>query len=198
MHPLLGEDLAGRLPGYRPTSLPARETNGDLELLLPRRRQWAAAASTGRERARLGRRVGRHLVRTGFTLVMPRWGDWTGDLDEMAEVFAAHYPRRADLMRTAVAVGRRAWDADAVVLGTLLDDLGPWLAAEYRAVHGVRAPRPGPRAETGSRARRSCATPEPARRAGGTGTAYRERPGPALPTRRSSGRQPTPASRASG
>jgi hypothetical protein len=34
--PLLGEDLAVRLPRYRPTSLLARETNGDLGDLLPR------------------------------------------------------------------------------------------------------------------------------------------------------------------
>ncbi len=33
--PLLGEDLAEDLPRYRPDSLLARETNGDLALLLP-------------------------------------------------------------------------------------------------------------------------------------------------------------------
>jgi hypothetical protein len=33
--PLPGEDLAGQLPRYRPTGLLARETNGDLALLLP-------------------------------------------------------------------------------------------------------------------------------------------------------------------
>ncbi|WP_418962861.1 nucleotidyltransferase domain-containing protein [Streptomyces lavendofoliae] len=140
--PLLGEDLAGRLPAYRPTSLLARETNGDLELFLPRWRQRLAEAPAGRERARFARGVGRHLVRTGFTLVLPRWGDWTSDLDEMAEVFAGCYPRWADRMRTAVAVGRRPERADAAVLGMLVHDLGPWLAAEYRAVHGVKAPRP--------------------------------------------------------
>ncbi|GAB3803094.1 hypothetical protein GCM10027605_24290 [Micromonospora zhanjiangensis] len=32
-------------------------------------------------RRALSRTVGRRLVRTGFTLVMPRWGDWTSDLD---------------------------------------------------------------------------------------------------------------------
>ena len=30
----------------------------------------------------------------------------------------------------------------AAVLTTLIDDLGPWLAAEYTAVHGEKAPRP--------------------------------------------------------
>ncbi|WP_341873938.1 nucleotidyltransferase domain-containing protein [Streptomyces ficellus] len=140
--PLLGEDLAGRLPRYRPTSLLARETNGDLALLLPRWRRRLAEATTDAERGRLGRWVGRHLVRTGFTLVMPRWGDWTSDLDEMAAVFGGYYPRRAAQMRTAVRVGRHPAAADPTVLGALIEDLGPWLAAEYRAAHGVKAPRP--------------------------------------------------------
>ena len=40
--PLLGEDLAAQLPRYRPTSLLARKTNGDLALVLPR---WHARAA---------------------------------------------------------------------------------------------------------------------------------------------------------
>ena len=77
--PLAGEDVAVRLPRYRPTSLLARETNGDLGDLLPR---W---------RGRLG--------------------------------------------------GARS--ADRAVLAPLIGDLAPWLAAEYVAEHGRKAPRPG-------------------------------------------------------
>ena len=40
--PLLGSDLAEQLPRYRPTPLLARETNGDLSLVLPRWRTRAA------------------------------------------------------------------------------------------------------------------------------------------------------------
>ncbi|MFF8287876.1 nucleotidyltransferase [Streptomyces sp. NPDC016309] len=141
--PLLGEDLAGHLPGYRPTSLLARETNGDLALLLPRWRRRLAGAGTAAERERLARGVGRHLVRTGFTLVLPRHGDWTSDLEGMAAVFGTHYPARAGQMRTAAAVGRRPAGVDAEVLAVLIEDLGTWLAEEYRVLHGVKAPRPG-------------------------------------------------------
>jgi predicted nucleotidyltransferase len=141
--PLLGEDLAERLPRYRPTSLVARETNGDLALLLPGWRSRAAGASTDAERATLSRSVGRRLVRTGFTLVMPRWGGWTSDLTESAEVFGHYYPERAGQMRLAAVTGRTP-SADPAVLRVLIEDLAPWLAAEYTAVHGVKAPRPGP------------------------------------------------------
>ncbi|GAA1580986.1 nucleotidyltransferase domain-containing protein [Actinomadura kijaniata] len=139
--PLLGPDLAEELPRYRPTALLARETNGDLARVLPRWRARATEAATDADRRILSRSVGRRIVRTGFTLIMPRWGGWTSDLDRSAELFGRYYPERFEQMRTAAAVGR-APSSDPVVLGTLLNDLGPWLAAEYTAVHGEKAPRP--------------------------------------------------------
>ncbi|MEV5357542.1 nucleotidyltransferase [Streptomyces sp. NPDC052693] len=142
--PLLGVDLAARLPRYRPGSLLARETNGDLHLLLPHwRRRIAAADGTEQALRPLVRFMSRHLVRTGFTLVMPRWGGWTSDLHEMAEAFARYYPEHADRLRAAALLGREpAGDAD--VLASYVDELGPWLAAEYARVHGEKSPK-GPR-----------------------------------------------------
>jgi hypothetical protein len=139
--PLLGEDLAARLPRYRPTSLLARETNGDLALVLPRWRARAAQAVTDADRQALTRAVARRLVRTGFTLIMPRWGGWTSDLRLSADLFAQYYPERAGQLRRAAAIARTP-SADPAVLAMLIDDLGPWLAAEYTAVHGEKAPRP--------------------------------------------------------
>ncbi|MFI8348976.1 nucleotidyltransferase [Streptomyces sp. NPDC085596] len=139
--PLLGDDLAGRLPRYRPTSLLARETNGDLARLLPRwRERIAGAADTEEARRPLVRFMSRHLVRTGFTLVMPRWNGWTSNLDEMAEVFGAYHPRRAAPMRVAARYGREPVGDPAILRG-YVDDLGPWLAEEYARVHGVKGTR---------------------------------------------------------
>ncbi|MEU5707845.1 nucleotidyltransferase domain-containing protein [Streptomyces flaveolus] len=140
--PLLGDDLAAHLPRYRPDSLLARETNGDLARWLPRwRERIAGAEDTEEARRPLVRFMSRHLVRTAFTLVMPRWQGWTSDLREMAEVFGAYYPRRAAQVRTAAEYGREPV-GDPDVLRSYVDDLGPWLAAEYTRVHGVKAPRP--------------------------------------------------------
>jgi predicted nucleotidyltransferase len=139
--PLLGPDLAEQLPRYRPTGLLARETNGDLALRLARWRAQAAEAVTDNDRKVLSRGVARRLVRTGFTLVMPCWGGWTSDLVESAELFGRYYPERAEQMRIAASTSRVP-SADPAVLGMLIDDLGPWLAAEYTAVHGERTPRP--------------------------------------------------------
>ncbi|MFZ3471906.1 nucleotidyltransferase domain-containing protein [Streptomyces sp. 4.24] len=138
--PLLGADLAEHLPRYRPDSLLARETNGDLAELLPRMRAWAQEAATPQEYRKLCRSFSRHLVRTGFTLVMPRWGGWTSDLAESAEVFGRYYPGRAAQMRAAAAA---ALDpvADPAVLRGYVEDLGPWLADEYAARHGTKSAR---------------------------------------------------------
>ncbi|WP_030060495.1 hypothetical protein [Streptomyces novaecaesareae] len=51
------------------------------------------------------------------------------------------YPERAAPIRLAAATAL-APTADRAVLAALIDDLGPWLAAEYTAVHGEKAPRP--------------------------------------------------------
>jgi hypothetical protein len=72
---------------------------------------------------------------------MPTWNGWTSDLDESAEAFGQYYPERITQMRMAAAAGRTP-TADPVTLAMLVDDLGPWLAAQYTAVNGEKAPRP--------------------------------------------------------
>ncbi|RSS80471.1 nucleotidyltransferase domain-containing protein [Streptomyces sp. WAC06614] len=136
--PLLGDDLAEHLPRYRPDSALARATNGDLGDVLPRWRERAAAAADDpQEVRRLRRAWARKLVRTGFTLVMPRWGGWTSDLAEAAEVFGQYYPQRAAQLRAAAADAQEP-GTDPAVLRTYAEDLGPWLAAEHDRVHGRR------------------------------------------------------------
>ncbi|MFD6096934.1 nucleotidyltransferase domain-containing protein [Nocardiopsis flavescens] len=135
--PLLGSDLADRLPAYRPTSLLARETNGDL-YLFPER--WRAAADRGEEVRALVRRAARKTVRSAFTLVMPAWGGWTSDLERSARIVGRYHPEWADdLRRTAAA----ALDPvpDPGLLRMVTDGLAPRVAAQYRRVHGVKAPR---------------------------------------------------------
>ncbi|MFE9254079.1 nucleotidyltransferase domain-containing protein [Streptomyces sp. NPDC006879] len=141
---LLGPDLAEHLPRYRPDERLARESNGDLPLLLPRWRAQVAAASGPAERRSLSRLFARKLVRSAFTLVMPRWGGWTSDLTRSTEIFADFYPHepaRVAELRRAAAVARNP-SPDPAVLTEFTEDLGPWLAAEYTAVLGGRAPRP--------------------------------------------------------
>ena len=138
--PLLGEDVARWLPRYRPTRRLARDTNGDIAAFLDRAR--AALDRADRDRGgdirRLCRSVTRKLVRTGFTLVMPRWGGWTSDLFVAARVFGEYYPAQAEAMADA-AVLARAPAGDAAVVSDLIGGLGGWLAREYGRTIGVKA-----------------------------------------------------------
>ncbi|MGW4687719.1 nucleotidyltransferase domain-containing protein [Streptomyces sp. NPDC004244] len=138
--PLLGPDLAGQLPRYRPDATLARETNGDLAALLPRWRARLDGAATPEDVRRLSRGFARHLVRTGLMLVMPRWGGWTSDLTESAEVFGRYYPQRAAQMRAAAAVALEPV-SDPAVPRAFVEELGPWLAREYAARLGTKTPR---------------------------------------------------------
>ncbi|WP_033302905.1 nucleotidyltransferase domain-containing protein [Nocardiopsis alkaliphila] len=131
--PLLGPDLAEQLPTYRPDSLLARQTNGDLHLVLPRWRHALNRADT--DTTSLARRVGRRLVRTGFTLVMPTWGGWTSDLDLATDVFGHYHPQRHHQMRAAAHTAHHP-GADPAHLHELVEDLAPWLETTYTATHG--------------------------------------------------------------
>ncbi|MGH3544598.1 MAG: hypothetical protein ACRDPW_01495 [Mycobacteriales bacterium] len=140
--PLLGGvDVVSRLPRYRPTRLLALETNGDLAAVLVRLGNQYRAARTDREREKLCRALARKLVRTAFTLVMPRWNGWSSDLSTCAEVFADYYPRRARQVWQATELARCP-SLDAEIFAQLLDDFGQWLADEYARTIGVKSRPP--------------------------------------------------------
>jgi uncharacterized protein len=137
--PLLGQDVARWLPRYRPTRRLARDTNGDIAAFLGRARADLDRADRDRggDIRRLCRSVTRKLVRTGFTLVMPRWGGWTSDLFVAARVFGEYYPAQAEAMADAATLAR-APAGDAAIVSDLIGGLGGWLAQEYGRTVGVK------------------------------------------------------------
>ncbi len=129
----------GRGPGGAASAVPAHVAPGQRNQrrdLLP----GPTGSATHRRLPVSGRSAGVpawRLVRTGFTLVMPRFGGWTSDLDQSAAVFGHYYPARADQMKMAASACRTP-TGDRAVLAVLISDLGPWLAAEYVSEHGGR------------------------------------------------------------
>jgi hypothetical protein len=128
-----GEDLREALPEYRPSVALARGTNGNIRRLLADRRQRLVASTDPAEVAAICRGIMRKIVRTGFTLVMPRYHGWTSDVEEAARIFASYYPDEAAAMHEALALAQAPSTARGPVLA-VIDTLGVWLAAEYDRV----------------------------------------------------------------
>lgn len=124
-----GEDLAADLPRYRPSRALARGANGNVRRLLTDRRERVATTDPATIAA-ICRGIMRKIIRTGFTLVMPRYRGWTSDLEPSVAIFAAYYPTQAAAMHDALALARTPSGDQQVVLN-ILDTLGIWLADEY-------------------------------------------------------------------
>jgi uncharacterized protein len=134
-----GDDLREQLPEYQPTLALARGTNGNFRRLLDDRRQRLVAAEDPTEVVAICRGIMRKIVRTGFTLVMPRYHGWTSDLEQAATIFATYYPDKAAAMRAALALSHVPSTNKRRVLA-VIDTLGVWLADEYdRLILGTNA-----------------------------------------------------------
>src|SRR5215213_6663457 len=128
-----GEDLGAHLPQYRPTVALARGTNGNIRALLDDRRRRLASTSDPADVAAICRGIMRKIVRTGFTLVMPRYHGWTSDLERSAAIFASYYPLQSAVMQEALILAQVPATEKTTVLA-LIDTLGTWLADEYERV----------------------------------------------------------------
>jgi uncharacterized protein len=133
-----GEDLGNRLGRYRPSVALARGTNGNIRRLLADRRRRLETTIDPAEVASICRGIMRKIVRTGFTMVMPRYQGWTSDLEPAVTIFASYYPEQAGPMRVALALAQAPSTEKTRVID-LLDSMGLWLADEYdRVIMGAR------------------------------------------------------------
>jgi hypothetical protein len=131
--PLDGEDLAGLLPRYRPTARLARDTNGDIAAALDRTRTRLAS---GDDPTRLARGLARKLIRTAFSLVMPRWGGWTSDMELSHAVVTGYYPEWDAPLRQAIEQARAPRGSEVPSLLAF----GEKISREYAVQVGLKPP----------------------------------------------------------
>jgi hypothetical protein len=125
-----GVDLGARLPRYTPSLALARGTNGNIGQLVADRRARLAALDDPAGIRFICRGIMRKLLHTAFTLVMPRYGVWTSDLDRSAALFGRYYPTWRAAMEIVLRLAREPSGDKAVVLA-ILDTTGAWLVGEY-------------------------------------------------------------------
>lgn len=128
-----GADLTKDIDGFKPTWQVAQGFNGDIRQSLDRARLKVVNAESEYEVQVLSQALGKKLVRTGFSLVMPRLASWTTQLRTSYEAFAGLYPERGVQMALALQwAGVGTTDKTEVL--AFIDSFGQWLANEFERI----------------------------------------------------------------
>jgi predicted nucleotidyltransferase len=156
---VFGEDLAARLPSYRPGAdmvvhandvrRPIERLSDDLRALaiigrLPFSARFFKSLSVGcRPVVRLGcAEIMKRIIRAGFEVVMEEEGVYTRDLYPCYKIFSKHFPEKERSMRTALDLAVNP-TSDPQELLSFLDDFGPWIIAKAEDRYGNSGERAG-------------------------------------------------------
>ncbi|HEY0081516.1 MAG TPA: nucleotidyltransferase domain-containing protein [Pyrinomonadaceae bacterium] len=159
---VFGEDLAGRLPDYKPgaetvvhaTDLrrQVQRLTDDLRALLlfgrlPFGNRLFKSSDGGYgPLVSLGcAELMKRIVRTGFEIVMEKEGVYTRDLYPCYKIFSKHFPARERSMRRALELAINP-TSDPKELLEFLEDFGPWMINAAEARYAATAGRAGLRA----------------------------------------------------
>lgn len=121
-----GEDLAPRLPDYRPDEVVANDNVVQMRPDIEEAIRELRATSDARQVTYWCRRIMKNIIRTGFGLLMVERGVYTSDIAPCYKAFAARWPSRAAEMRRAVDWVREP-TADAGEIIAYLESFGRWM-----------------------------------------------------------------------
>jgi predicted nucleotidyltransferase len=131
-----GEDIRPLLPKFRPSIEVARGFNGDYAAVTQTMLTDLAQTDQTSVAQSVMRRLCRKTVRTGFSLVMPRLGRWTTDLETSVNYFCRYYPEKRTQMALILSWIQHPPKDSASFLQTM-KPLSDWLAAEIGRVIGT-------------------------------------------------------------
>lgn len=130
---IYGNDLTKDIPAFRPSADIAKAFNGDLGQSLPGWKKKIEEAASDGELEKVARSFAKKIVRAGFSLVMPRAGAWTSDLNTAAEMFIEYYPDQSRGINTALIWAKSGFrDRRAIV--DFIDTFAIWLADEISTI----------------------------------------------------------------
>lgn len=128
---LYGEDLALRLPRYKPSLSIAWAFHGNIGELIDKTLKKVQETEEPERIRGLCTRAMKRIVRTGFSMVMEEEKVYTRDLYFCYEVFSKHYPQKESEMRKALEWAIQPPD-DKNALLAFLKDFGSWVSGEAR------------------------------------------------------------------
>jgi predicted nucleotidyltransferase len=156
---VFGEDLAARLPAYRPGAdmvihandvlRPIERLSDDLRALtligkFPFGARLFKSFNDGcRPVVRLGcAEIMKRIIRVGFEIVMEEEGVYTRDLYPCYKIFSKYFPEKERSMRTALELAINP-SSDPQEILSFLDDFGPWIIAKAEDRYGNAGERRG-------------------------------------------------------
>jgi predicted nucleotidyltransferase len=130
-----GEDIRPVLPKFRPTIEVARGFNGDYAAVMRGLLAELAEANETEVAQSVMRRICRKTVRTAFSLVMPRLGCWTTELERSVDYFCRYYPEKQHSMALILNWIQQPPQDRTEFLRRVLP-LADWLTVEFDQVIG--------------------------------------------------------------
>ena len=127
---IYGNDITKDIPGFKPSKEVARGFNGDIDKSLTSYRTKLKEAVSEQEVKNLSQSIGKKIVRTGFSLVMPRTESWTTNMQKSCDTFTYYYPEKKVEMEKALVWSKEGL-ADATQVLQFLDTFGTWLTEEF-------------------------------------------------------------------
>jgi predicted nucleotidyltransferase len=126
-----GKNLQERLPKFKPDINVADEFNGDLEKHIKNVKDTLKKTANKPEHVLLMKGIMKKIIRTAFSLVMPRDNSWTTDLKIMSKAFIKYYPEHCDQVITALR-WTKSPPQERKLFFKFMDDFGGWLIGEFK------------------------------------------------------------------
>ncbi len=127
---IYGNDVTKDVPAFHPSREVAKGFNGDIKESLLSYKSKIENADSETELKKLSQEVSKKIVRTGFSLVMPRSGSWSTDLQSSFDTFLYYYPEKTEEMSIALAWAK-AGSSDKMVVIKFINTFGQWLSEEF-------------------------------------------------------------------
>lgn len=135
---IYGNDITRDISKFKPTKAVAKGFNGDIAEKLELNRRKFLKQLTPSEIKKLSQETSKRIIRTGFSLVMPRAKSWTTDLQKSVDTFIYYYPEK----RTEISMALK-WSKEGTVnkqaVINFIDSFGLWLSTEFNKQIGSRA-----------------------------------------------------------
>lgn len=128
---IYGDDITKNVSGFKPTKAVAKGFNGDIAKSLKSLKEKIKNAISGQEVKKVSQLLAKKIIRTAFSLVMPRAASWTTNLQTSVETFLQYYPEKTKEMNTVLGWSKIGTDDKEEIL-KFINTFGLWLTQKFK------------------------------------------------------------------